>query len=115
MELPNGICCCATREPVRLLREAVSLLAPISGPGARPDYPRSALLHGVFLARAQLLSGDLDAAVEATRAALARLTEVQSMRGITYLKALRPELARHERATIVSEFLPEFDMALSRT
>jgi hypothetical protein len=101
----------AGRRP--LVREAVSLLAPISGPGARPNYPRSALLHGVFLARAYLLSGDLDAAVDATRAALARLAEVQSVRGITYLRTLRVEVARHEHARVVSEFLPEFDAALS--
>ena len=97
----------------RLLREAVSLLAPISGPGARPEYPRSALLHDAFLAKAYLLSCDVDAAVDTIRAALARLAEVQSVRGITYLKTLRPELARHERARVISEFLPEFDAALS--
>ncbi|MFI0424568.1 hypothetical protein [Spongiactinospora sp. 9N601] len=96
----------------RLLGEAIELLAPISQAGARPDYPRSALLHGVFLTKAYLLSGELEAAVGAARAALTRLSEVQSIRGITYLRRLRPAFARRGRSLVVSEFLPEFDKAL---
>jgi hypothetical protein len=96
----------------RLLREAVDLLAPISGRGARPQYPRSALLHGAFLARAYLLSGDLDAAVEAVRAALTRLPDVQSARGTAYLRELRRDLVRRQRARPVAAFLPELDAIL---
>jgi transcriptional regulator with XRE-family HTH domain len=96
----------------RLLREAIELLAPISSSGSRPQYPRSALLHGSFLAKAYFLIGDLDAAVASARDALTRLTEVQSVRGISYLRSLRPQLARRDRAPVVAEFLPEFDAAL---
>lgn len=96
----------------RLLGEAVELLAPISASGARPQYPRSALLHGSFLAKAYLMIGDQDAAVASARDALTRLAEVQSVRGISYLRSLRPELARHGRAPTVAAFLPEFDAAL---
>ncbi|SEG93839.1 hypothetical protein SAMN04489712_1415 [Thermomonospora echinospora] len=98
-----------------LLREAVTLLTPLSEVGARPEYPRAALLHGAFLTKAHLLNGDLDAAVHSARASLTRLSEVQSIRGITHLKRLRPVFARRKRSEVVSSFLPEFDEALSRT
>lgn len=108
----------AERAPIgrkALLREAIELLTPISEVGARPDYPRSALLHGSFLTKAHLMYGDLDAAVQAARAALTRLSEVQSLRGIAYLRGLRPAFARRGRSEIVSDFLPELDTALPRT
>ncbi|GAA2455927.1 hypothetical protein GCM10010191_89040 [Actinomadura vinacea] len=98
-----------------LLREAIALLTPNAEIGARPGYPRSALLHGAFLTKAHLLNGDLDAAVDAARAALTRLPEVQSIRGITYLRDLRSAFARRRRSEVVSDFLPEFDAALPRT
>jgi hypothetical protein len=96
----------------RLLHEAVQLLAPISTSGSRPQYPRSALLHGSFLAKAYLMIGDLDAAVSAARDTLTRLTEVQSVRGISYLKSLRPAFTQKDRAPMVADFLLEFDAAL---
>ncbi|WP_433496781.1 hypothetical protein ACQP1K_17500 [Sphaerimonospora sp. CA-214678] len=99
------------RQP--LLAEAINLLAPISKVGARPDYPRSALLHGAFLTKAYLLNGEMEPAVTAARATLTRLSEVQSIRGITYLRQLRPAFARRSRSPVVSEFLPEFDKALA--
>lgn len=97
-----------------LLREAIDLLAPISAVGARPAYPRSAMLHGAFLTKAYLLSGELEAAVAAAQATLSRLSEVQSIRGITYLRRLRPAFARRSRSPVVAQFLPEFDKALSQ-
>ncbi|MDF5759027.1 hypothetical protein [Spongiactinospora sp. TRM90649] len=96
----------------RLLGEAIALLAPISQAGARPEYPRSAMLHGVFLTKAYLLRGEVEPAIGAARATLSRLSEVQSIRGITYLRRLRPAFARRSRSPVVSEFLPEFDKAL---
>lgn len=97
-----------------LLREAVTLLGPISEVGQRPDYPRSAMLHGTFLTKAHLLLGDLDSAVHSARSALARTTEVQSIRAITELRSVRPAFARRQRSQVVSDFLPEFDAALPR-
>lgn len=96
-----------------LLDEAIGLLAPISGIGARRDFPRSALLHGAFLTKAYLMRGDLESAVDAARATFTRLSNVQSTRGITHLRELRPLFARRRRSPIVSDFLPEFDKALS--
>ncbi len=107
----------AERTPVgrkALLREAIGLLTPISEVGARPDYPRSALLHGSFLTKAHLMYGDLDAAVYTARATLTRLREVQSIRGIACLRGLRPAFARRKRSEVVSDFLPELDSALPR-
>jgi hypothetical protein len=98
----------------RPLGEAIELLAPISAVGARPDYPRSALLHGSFLAKAYILRGDLDLAVDATRAALTRLGEVQSVRGRNYLRHLRAAFARRTRSAGLAELLPDFDRALSK-
>jgi tetratricopeptide (TPR) repeat protein len=98
----------------QLLREAIELLAPISAIGQRPNYPRSALLHSTFLAEAYLALGDLDHAIDAVRAATTRLDEVQSPRGRTRLRQLRPALGRRKRNPAIAEFLPELDRALSQ-
>ncbi|WP_051752790.1 hypothetical protein [Streptosporangium amethystogenes] len=97
-----------------LLNEAIGLLSPISAVGARPDYPRSALLHGTFLTHAHLLRGDMEAAVDAGRAALTRLDEVQSVRALTYLRRLRPAFAHRSRSPKVAAFLPHLDTALAQ-
>lgn len=98
----------------RLLDEAVDLLGPISQIGDRPDYPRSALIHGCFLTEAQLGLGDPEAAVFAARAAVTRLPDVQSLRGKSYLRRLRTAFARRKRCRTVAAFMPEFDAALSQ-
>jgi hypothetical protein len=104
-----------------LLSEAVGTLttavAWLAQPGeAQQDhhYPRSALLHSTFLARAHLMQGDLEHGVEATRYALGRLDEVQSPRGRAFLRELRPTLARRARSPLVADLLPDFDKALPR-
>jgi hypothetical protein len=106
----------------RLLTEAIDTLAGAVAGLAQPDsvtqqqqYPRSALLHSAFLAKAHLMRGDLEQGVEATRSALVRLDEVESPRGRAYLRALRPALARRARSRIVADLLPDFDRALLRT
>ena len=71
-----------------------SQTAPPSGAPQPQNYPRSALLHSTFLARAHLMQGNLEQGVQATRYALDRLGEVQSPRGRMYLRSLRPALAR---------------------
>jgi hypothetical protein len=102
----------------RLLGEAIATLGPaVAGLAAvtngSPAYPRSALLHTTFLARAYLLRGDLDEGVAAIRSGLGLLVQVQSPRGRHYLRALRPALARRSRSRVVGDFLAEFDEALS--
>jgi hypothetical protein len=88
------------------------LAAPDPASGA-PGYPRSALLHATYLARACLLHGDLDQAIAAMRTALGLLAQVQSPRGRSYLQSLRSSLARRSRSSLVREFLDEFDEASS--
>jgi len=100
-------------EAIEALSGAVSVLAAPDPAKGGPAYPRSALLHTTFLARAYLLRGELAEAVTAMRVGLGLLAQVQSPRGRNYLRVLRPVLARRSRAGVVREFLPEFDEALS--
>jgi hypothetical protein len=114
-EAGQGLVVLAERTTVnrkRLLAEGIDLLAGAvtgmitpSRPGVAPLYARSGLLH---------LNGDLPQAVERMRAGLGLLPLVQSPRGRNYLRVLRPALARRARSSLVREFLPEFDEALSR-
>lgn len=105
----------ATAYQDRFLDQATRLLAPISAIGARADYPRSALLHGCFLTQAHLLQGETEAAVQSARAAIDRLSVVQSIRGRSYLRRLRLAFTARKRIKVVAAFLPEFDDALTRT
>ncbi len=100
-------------EAIAALQGSVSLLAKAKSSEVGPAYPRSALLHNTFLARAHLLRGDVAQGVETIRTGLGLLTHVQSPRGRNYLRLLRPALARRSRSAAVREFLPEFDRALS--
>lgn len=102
----------ATAFQKRLLRQAVELLTPVTGPHSRPGFERSALLHGCHLARAQLLLRDLDGAIDSLRTALTRLPAVQSGRCLGMLRELRRDLAQRQRAQCVADFLPELDHAL---
>nr|BFE61570.1 hypothetical protein GCM10020063_060960 [Dactylosporangium thailandense] len=103
----------------RLLSEGIGLLtdsvAKMTAPSdaGHPAYARSALLHTTFLARAQLINGDLPEAVDALRTGIGLLPVVQSPRGRNYLRQLRPALARRSRSPVVAELLPQFDEALS--
>jgi hypothetical protein len=100
----------------RLLLEAVETLGGAVTAMAAPGpsaYPRSALLHTTFLARACFLRGDLDEAVTAMRTGLDLLAQVQSPRARGYLRGLRPAMARRSRSLLVREFLDEFDEASS--
>lgn len=103
----------------RLLTEAINLLTDAvgdlvsSGPAGRPAYARSGLLHGTFLARAHLLHGNASEAVTVMRSSVGLLPLVQSPRARHYLRRLRPALVRRTRSAAISEFLPEFDAALS--
>jgi hypothetical protein len=101
-------------EGIALITDAVAGMITPSAPGMAPPYARSGLLHLSFLARAHLLRGDLPQAVTAIRTGLGLLPLVQSPRGRSYVRQLRPMLARRARSGVVGEFLPEFDTALSR-
>lgn len=101
-------------EGINLLTGAVATMITPHQAGGAPPYARSGLLHLTFLARAHLLRGDAPEAVAVMRAGLGLLPLVQSPRGRSYLRGLRPMLARRSRSAAVAEFLPEFDAALSR-
>lgn len=101
-------------EGIDLLTDAVNGMITSPRPDEGPPYARSGLLHLTFLARAHLLRGELAEAVEIMRKGLRLLPLVQSPRGRSYLRKLRPALGRRARASVVAEFLPEFDAALSR-
>ena len=70
-------------EAIEALSGAVSVLAAPDPAQGGPAYPRSALLHTTFLARAYLLRGELAEAVTAMRVGLDLLAQVQSPRGGT--------------------------------
>lgn len=100
-------------EAAEALRGAVAVLAAPGPAGGQPTYPRSALLHITFLARACLLRGDLDEAVGAMRTGLGLMAHVQSPRGRAYMRSLRSALSRRSRSPVVRDFLTEFDEASS--
>jgi hypothetical protein len=100
-------------EAVQSLGGAVAALAAPGPAGDAPAYPRSALLHATFLARAHLLNGDLAEAVAATRTGLGLRAQVQSPRGRGYLHGLRTVMARRARSPLVRDLLDEFDEASS--
>ena len=100
-------------EAVDHLNGAVTALAAPGPIGDGPAYPRSALVHATFLARAHLVRGDLEKAVTATRASLRLRAQVQSPRGRGYLQQLRSAMARRSRSPVVRDFLDEFDEASS--
>ena len=101
-------------EATGTLGGAVAAMA-VPAPGEPgPVYPRSALLHATFLARACLMRGDLEEAVSAMRTGLSLMGQVQSPRARSYLRALRPALGRRSRSPLVRDFLDEFDEASSR-
>jgi len=104
----------------RLLTQAIDALSDAVPALSRPDradgragFPRSALLHAAFLARAWLLHGDLEGAVAAMRTGVSLLDQVQSPRARSYLQSLRPVLARRSRSPVVRDFLDEIREASS--
>jgi hypothetical protein len=101
-------------EGINLLTGAVATMITPHRTGGAPPYARSGLLHLTFLARAHLLRGDVPEAVAVMQGGLGLLPLVRSPRGRSYLRGLRPMLARRSRSALVAEFLPEFDAALSR-
>lgn len=102
----------------RLLGEGITQMSEavrgmVHPPSGSPVYARSGLLHCIFLARAQLLFSDAEDAIASIRAGLGVLPLVQSPRCRHNLRGLRPLLARRSRSTIIRDFLPEFDAAIS--
>jgi hypothetical protein len=108
----------STAHRTRLLDEGIDVLGTAvaemtaADDSNGPAYARSGLLHSTFLAQALVQRGRTSEAIEVIRASLPLLPTVQSPRGRSFLKILRPALGRHSRSAEVRAFLPEFDAAL---
>ncbi|WP_258038740.1 hypothetical protein [Streptomyces sp. SM12] len=106
----------AVTNPARarpLLAEATVLLSPLAQQGPTTGFRRSALLHGIHLARAHLLARD----PEATSTALLRLTDcvegVQSIRCRNLLRRFRGLAGTRMQIPDGTRVLTAVDTALS--
>ncbi|WP_157515842.1 hypothetical protein [Nocardiopsis trehalosi] len=99
--------------PRRLLAEAVHLLAPLASHGPATGYQRSALLHGIHLARAHLHSRDGEAAVHTLLRLADHVGDVQSIRCRGLLAQLRRHAGPRLRTSGGADALRQLDQALS--
>lgn len=108
----------STTHHKRLLDEGIDVLSAAvatmtaTDDSTGPAFARSGLLHSTFLAQALVQRGRTSEAIGVIRGSLPLIATVQSPRGRSYLKILRPILGRHSRSAEVRAFLPEFDAAL---
>ncbi|MFI6883754.1 hypothetical protein [Streptosporangium canum] len=98
-----------------LLNEATLRLTPLSDAPADTPYPRSALLHGCYLAQALTGIGDITGAAHAVDTALDRLPGVQSVRCTTQLITLRAPLARYRSHPDAQRVVERLGRALAAT
>jgi len=102
----------------RLLDEGIDVLSSAvaamtaADDATGPAFARSGMLHSTFLAQALMQRGRTSEAIGVIRGSLPLLPTVQSPRGRSYLRTLRPILGRHSRSAEVRAFLPELDAAL---
>ncbi|NYI98274.1 hypothetical protein HNR12_004551 [Streptomonospora nanhaiensis] len=99
--------------PRRLLTEAVHQLAPLAAYGPATGYRRSALLHGIHLARATLQARDAEATVQALLRLTDHLGDVQSIRCRHLLAQLRRRAGSQLRSPEGADALRRLDQALS--
>ncbi|MFJ4700622.1 hypothetical protein ACIP5N_21410 [Streptomyces sp. NPDC088768] len=99
--------------PRRLLTEATTLLTPLTDNGPATGYPRSALLHGIHLAHAQLLTRDPDATATTLLKLADQVPDVQSIRCRNLLRQVRRSAGPRLRAQDRARVLTAVDRALS--
>lgn len=97
----------------RLLAEATELLSPLTETGPATGFRRSALLHGVHLARAHLLSRDSEAVSRTLLRLADRVPDIQSIRCRNLLDRLRRQAGRHLHSQDGTDALNAVDRALS--
>ncbi|MFD7644659.1 hypothetical protein ACFV4P_28890 [Kitasatospora sp. NPDC059795] len=97
----------------RLLTEAHSLLVPLTAHGPTTGYTRSALLHGVHLARAHLLAHDPEATLATLGDLTAYVPAVQSVRCRNLLAVLRRHAGTRIKSPTGADALNRVDRALS--
>ena len=91
---------------------AVTLLTPRANAATHQLYQRDALLDGIWLARAHAGRSELEQACEVGQAALERLPQVNSPRGLALLRRLADELRTRKANAYVREFSTELDRRL---
>lgn len=97
----------------QLLREATALLTPLAATGPTDGYRRSALLHGIHLARAHLLAHASDETASSLTDLAGRVPGVQSIRCRTLLRTLRARAAVRIRSSAATDAFQAVDRALS--
>ncbi|WP_077060462.1 hypothetical protein [Streptomyces sp. MP131-18] len=97
----------------RLLSEATDLLTPLTDHGLTTGFKRSALLHGIHLARAHLLSRDATSTVDTLHRLASHLDEVQSIRCRNLLAHLRRQAGSRIHTSSGADALAAVDRALS--
>ncbi|MEU5084828.1 MULTISPECIES: hypothetical protein [Streptomyces] len=98
-----------------LLTEASDLLTPHVRQGGEAGYHRSAVLHGIHLARAHLLVRDTETTAAVLTHVATGLGGVQSPRCRALLRALRNQAGRRLRTAGHAHALEAVDRALSHT
>ena len=96
-----------------LLTEAFDLLSPFVSQGSDGGYQRSAVLHGIHLARARLLTKDSEATAHALTAVAGQVASVQSLRCRALLVDLRRHAGPRLRSGGRSDAIEAVDRALS--
>ncbi|MGP4113999.1 hypothetical protein ACTWP5_24205 [Streptomyces sp. 4N509B] len=97
----------------RLLSEATDLLTPLADHGPTTGFMRSAVLHGIHLARAHLLSRNTETTVHTLLQLASHLDEVQSIRCRNLLAHLRRQAGTRIRTASGVDALKAVDRALS--
>ena len=97
----------------KLLAEAADLLSPMVSEGTDGEYKRSAVLHGIHLARARLLAKDTDATAHILTSLAGQLPGVQSMRCRDLLINVRRSAGRPLRSAHRTDAIEAVDQALS--
>jgi hypothetical protein len=97
----------------RLLHEATALLTPLAAAGTTHGFRRSALLHGIHLARAHLLAHAQDETATTLTDLATQVPGVQSIRCRSLLQNLRTRAAGRIRSSSATDALQAVDRALS--
>ncbi|GAB2793446.1 hypothetical protein [Streptomyces daliensis] len=97
----------------RLLAEAAQMLAPLTDHGPTSGFKRSAVLHGIHLARAYALTRDAEATANTLRRLAGHVPDIQSIRCRNLLGRLRRHVGTHLHSAVGTDALHAVDRALS--